>query len=143
METCENCSTTIGALETPYIFNDHVVCQSCYTRLTQPVAPIPTQPAPNNTANERLFYAQGVCVTSLEILGDGRPLPLSQVLSVLPKPGFMPGRVVVEVFDLSRASRKYGFESREIATQFIAAIRRANGSVTVEKEAGLSFFVWW
>ena len=33
METCSNCERAIGNLETPHIFNGHVVCAQCDTRL--------------------------------------------------------------------------------------------------------------
>jgi len=33
LETCANCQRAIGALETPQLFNDHVVCASCYSLL--------------------------------------------------------------------------------------------------------------
>jgi hypothetical protein len=34
METCSNCETTIGKLETPYVWKEHTVCESCYRRLS-------------------------------------------------------------------------------------------------------------
>lgn len=37
METCENCGSIIGKLETPYVHGDHVVCRECKDRLAQPV----------------------------------------------------------------------------------------------------------
>jgi hypothetical protein len=36
MESCENCGAAIGNLETPGLWKDHVVCASCYARLTAP-----------------------------------------------------------------------------------------------------------
>ncbi|MGD0139006.1 MAG: DUF4190 domain-containing protein [Tepidisphaeraceae bacterium] len=33
METCENCGATIGNLETPSVFQNHVVCSHCHAKL--------------------------------------------------------------------------------------------------------------
>lgn len=33
-EQCENCGTTIGNLEEPFLWNEHVVCSACYARLS-------------------------------------------------------------------------------------------------------------
>jgi hypothetical protein len=34
-ETCENCGATIGALETPYLWQESTVCVECYERLSR------------------------------------------------------------------------------------------------------------
>src|ERR1700722_9356459 len=34
METCENCGATIGKLETPNVWKEHVVCGACYRKLS-------------------------------------------------------------------------------------------------------------
>jgi len=47
--TCENCGRTIGNLETPSVYKEHVVCGDCYARLipTATVAiPQATESAP-------------------------------------------------------------------------------------------------
>lgn len=41
-ETCENCGNPIGALETPCLHNDHVVCYQCKKLLSEQ-APKPSQ----------------------------------------------------------------------------------------------------
>jgi hypothetical protein len=47
METCENCGTVIGKLETPMLMNEHVVCGPCYTRLAKPPTTPPVTPPPS------------------------------------------------------------------------------------------------
>jgi len=37
METCENCGATIGKLETPNVWQSHIVCAQCYAKLAAPV----------------------------------------------------------------------------------------------------------
>jgi hypothetical protein len=34
MDACENCGRTIGKLETPHVFENHVVCGDCLGKLT-------------------------------------------------------------------------------------------------------------
>jgi hypothetical protein len=48
IETCENCGTEIGKLETPFIWIDHVVCATCYARLDES----PAQPTDSKTDSE-------------------------------------------------------------------------------------------
>jgi hypothetical protein len=43
MEKCENCRTSIGALETPHLWCNRVVCAACYRRLSDDV-PMPSGP---------------------------------------------------------------------------------------------------
>src|ERR1700677_2868811 len=38
METCENCGATIGNLETPSLFQNHIVCSQCYAKLAAPAS---------------------------------------------------------------------------------------------------------
>ena len=52
-EKCDNCGATIGRLETPMIWDEHVVCAACYKKLGEaaraagaPHAP-PSAPAPS------------------------------------------------------------------------------------------------
>ena len=33
LKVCENCGQTIGKLETPNVWNDHIVCAACYKKL--------------------------------------------------------------------------------------------------------------
>src|SRR6266566_4120119 len=41
-EICENCGRSIGRLEAPHVYNDHVVCLECLRRLSPPaIAPPP------------------------------------------------------------------------------------------------------
>jgi hypothetical protein len=50
-ETCENCGSTIGALETAYVLKNHVVCRACFSRLsTQADAPTTTLTASDGGA---------------------------------------------------------------------------------------------
>ncbi|MBL7107494.1 MAG: hypothetical protein ISS77_07810 [Phycisphaerae bacterium] len=35
LEKCENCTRLIGKLESPFVFRDHVVCYTCYQRLSK------------------------------------------------------------------------------------------------------------
>lgn len=41
MNTCANCGDKIGALEKPVTWDSHVVCASCYTKLSTAAAPAP------------------------------------------------------------------------------------------------------
>jgi predicted RNA-binding Zn-ribbon protein involved in translation (DUF1610 family) len=41
---CANCGRTIGALEQPYIWGEHVVCPQCLDLLQQPVPVAPPAP---------------------------------------------------------------------------------------------------
>jgi Domain of unknown function (DUF4190) len=38
METCENCGTAIANLETPNVFQNHIVCSRCFAKLAAPAA---------------------------------------------------------------------------------------------------------
>ncbi|MGD0462069.1 MAG: hypothetical protein ABSB74_06245 [Tepidisphaeraceae bacterium] len=38
MDNCDNCGAAIGKLETPNVWQDHVVCAHCYAKLAIPVA---------------------------------------------------------------------------------------------------------
>jgi len=40
VETCANCGRAIGALETPYLWNENTVCKRCYAILNEP-EPVP------------------------------------------------------------------------------------------------------
>ena len=44
-ETCENCGAAIGQLETPLVWQDHVVCGPCYGRLNPPAVPYASERA--------------------------------------------------------------------------------------------------
>lgn len=33
MDTCANCGGQIGKIETPFVFDDHVVCAACWKKL--------------------------------------------------------------------------------------------------------------
>lgn len=44
LETCENCGRTIGALETPHVHNDHVVCAECAGHLARSPSSAPSVP---------------------------------------------------------------------------------------------------
>jgi hypothetical protein len=39
METCENCHKAIGALETPHLWRQHVVCAKCHRELADGSTP--------------------------------------------------------------------------------------------------------
>jgi hypothetical protein len=38
METCENCGAMIGDLETPCLWDNHIVCADCHAKLGTPSA---------------------------------------------------------------------------------------------------------
>ena len=40
MDNCENCGATIGKLETPNVWQDHVVCVQCYAKMAVAAAPV-------------------------------------------------------------------------------------------------------
>jgi TM2 domain-containing membrane protein YozV len=44
-EVCENCGGTIGKLETPYVWQEKVVCAGCHARLSWQPNVMPAQPA--------------------------------------------------------------------------------------------------
>ena len=50
METCENCHRQIGDLETPYVFNDHIVCKECHKMLSEAESPATQHPVPTSVA---------------------------------------------------------------------------------------------
>ena len=55
-ETCENCGRSIGRLETPQIYNDHIVCPDCLARLSPqrsapPPIPFVAQPIPTRSGS--------------------------------------------------------------------------------------------
>lgn len=39
MDTCENCGQPIGKLETPFVFEESVVCKACHRRLSDNAMP--------------------------------------------------------------------------------------------------------
>ena len=45
MEKCDNCGAAIGDLETPHVWNNHVVCQTCHIKLNAGSAAVPLPPA--------------------------------------------------------------------------------------------------
>ena len=46
MDNCDNCGAAIGKLETPNVWQDHVVCAQCYAKLVvQPIQSPPLNPA--------------------------------------------------------------------------------------------------
>lgn len=58
-EKCGNCGVTIGRLETPCVFRDHIVCMPCYDRLarSQPEIVDPVRPSTNEVAPPTIVYA--------------------------------------------------------------------------------------
>jgi len=75
LEACSNCCATIGKLETPMVWNDHVVCAACYERLRAavPVSPVTraTSTMPNSPAttadHQRRLKGWGKAATILLI----------------------------------------------------------------------------
>lgn len=53
-ETCQNCDQPIGRLETPHVYNDHIVCFNCHTQLAKqrPKQPQFTDPKANANAGK-------------------------------------------------------------------------------------------
>ena len=41
LEPCANCGESIGELEVPHLFEQHVVCKACYKKLSNDAAQIP------------------------------------------------------------------------------------------------------
>ncbi len=48
MEHCENCGQPIGGLETPQVWDEHIVCRQCKSRLQKSDTMIPTTPRDRN-----------------------------------------------------------------------------------------------
>src|ERR1700735_1028224 len=95
-QKCDNCGGTVGRLEPLYTWGEHFVCAGCYSRLsTAPHLPseLPSEPTV-------LFRADNVTVTTERIFGQGRSVPMSQVLSVKSRRPFWPGGLNIEVVDL-------------------------------------------
>ncbi|HWB53907.1 MAG TPA: hypothetical protein VG722_06930 [Tepidisphaeraceae bacterium] len=71
METCANCGTNIGALETPYIWQDHIVCRKCYGAL-QPTAlnyqPPPPPVWPTTPVSEKGTSGFGIAALVLGLM---------------------------------------------------------------------------
>ena len=90
-----------------------------------------------------LYRAGGITVTTGHIIDQqwGR-LPIDHVLSVKPGQGFLPGTVVVDVFDLVRHSRRFKFRGADNAKRFIGALQRAKGSIQVEQDSSGWFIIW-
>lgn len=59
LEQCSNCDLGIGKLETPYVWNGSIVCQSCHQRLSQlaSLAPEPTPTPPPIPPSSSIPYA--------------------------------------------------------------------------------------
>jgi ribosome-binding protein aMBF1 (putative translation factor) len=53
-ETCQNCGRIIGKLEQAYIYQNHIVCNQCYSTLTSKAVSSDT----NNDKNEKKFVQQ-------------------------------------------------------------------------------------
>ena len=55
METCDNCGRTIGRLETPEIWDDHLVCRMCLDHLEYETteSEAPDQPSRSLSAASR------------------------------------------------------------------------------------------
>ena len=139
VETCENCGRTIGKLETPRIWDEHVVCAACHDILAKsaeksgytPVSQRESRPAglPSKTGyipaaerkgqvagsqklfvGETRFFADGVRVTTERIYGkDGKWFPVKHVTAVFPSNGFI--WKIVDVYDLVEEYRRYKFSS--------------------------------
>src|SRR5690348_12581986 len=80
LETCANCQRAIGALETPQLFNDHVVCAACYSLLV--AQRDSTAIAPSHTA----IASPGDDVSPAQPVQRNSP----QVVYVVPRPGPAP-----------------------------------------------------
>jgi uncharacterized membrane-anchored protein len=55
MENCQNCGRPIGNLETPHVFQEHIVCPTCYERLKPTIAyasPAPAERSPHTQTVE-------------------------------------------------------------------------------------------
>lgn len=105
VESCENCGATIGKLETPKVWQHHILCATCYVRLATPGTyqsrPLASGPTPVPWSRTRLWIVAGVGIgVSVVILATtmlrGRnsivppPSPSFAPLSSLPPPSPSP-----------------------------------------------------
>jgi len=60
LEKCENCGRTIGKLETPNLWDNHVVCAKCYETLSKaPASAPPIVIEDENFAPQKNSYGAG------------------------------------------------------------------------------------
>ena len=63
VETCYNCDTKIGRMEQAYLWQDNVVCEACYHKLSKPTPPEPPPPATYPTPKPRSWFRTGFGIT--------------------------------------------------------------------------------
>lgn len=78
-EICENCGRAVGKLETPCVYQEHIVCSDCDTRLRSGISPVGVQPI-EKTGKE--FKAGMLLGFGIMILGI--------MFLFLPNPDFTP-----------------------------------------------------
>jgi hypothetical protein len=69
-------------------------------------------------------------------------IPLESILSIRSERQTFSFSVAVWLYDVVKTSTKLVFQNREIAKNFIVAVRRGNSTILVEQEQW-SFFLWW
>lgn len=160
--TCENCGTTIGKLETPYIYGEHIVCAVCYGRITrsmaveaaspdrdqdlrstsgqqsldyerQPPPELATAPQASASVGISIFDAEGVTVTQTEVVDRLGRVPLSAISMVKVDIRIPWGRTVT-VFDLADRTVRYNFWKANNARAFVFAIRSRNPAIRLWRE---------
>jgi hypothetical protein len=145
MEQCENCGRLIGNLETPHLYNEHIVCATCAQVLTSappaPTLPAPTPPAP--PAEVIVFQREGVVVSNTHVALHGRQIPLGHILSVKTERRSFSIARDIYLRDTLTQRHKISFTSPTDAKDFIAALSQVKGSLTVEGDEQAGVFVWW
>lgn len=68
IELCENCGKKIGNLETPQVFNDHIVCPDCAGKLRPPIASYAI-PSPGITPQVVTIEATGKKWKGIQAIG--------------------------------------------------------------------------
>lgn len=141
METCENCGSVIGKLETPYIFNDSVVCSQCYQRLGSATAPPPVPAAAAPYLPRVLFHGEGTTVTASHISDKVRSLSVNEVVSFKSVNGWWSLGTSVHIYDVLKYCHKFIFSDSANARKFIVAVRQANPAIVAAASDDWFFFL--
>lgn len=144
---CFNCGRRIGRLETPHLWDGHVVCYECRERLEKQLPQSANTDIAKSTAAEPMhditFNAEGVFVADKIVIGPELMLRASEISYVTSKSAFLMNGTWVEIFDLVERRTSIGFKSSDNASRFIAALRNANPSIRVPAKSKPQFFVFW
>jgi hypothetical protein len=82
VETCENCGQVIGELETPYIFEGHVVCAGCHDRVSQRGRSRMEPHPPSSNENRLHFSTSNCCVSDDAVVIGTTSIPTRSIASV-------------------------------------------------------------